>query len=74
MATATETECDTLEEMNFKPNYKELKRWKKTLDKYKDEFDTQYFKIKEQIIEEVIKGRVLLLQEISKGEKILNNR
>ena len=39
---ATETECDTLE-MNFKPNYKELKRWKKTLDKYKDEFDTQYF-------------------------------
>lgn len=66
---STETENDSLE-LGFKANYKELKRWKKTLDKYKEEFDTQYFKIKEQFIEEITRSRLCLLAEIARDEKL----
>ena len=66
---STETENDNLE-LGFKPNYKELKRWKKTLDKYKEEFDSQYFKIKDQLFEEITKGRLYLLAEIAREEKL----
>lgn len=66
---STETENDNLE-LGFKPNYKELKRWKKTLDKYKEEFDSQYIKIKEQFFEEIAKGRLNLIAEIAEGEKL----